>query len=98
PFVPAVSLLVALPISTWLLGVALLVAVALFGDVAKGARRWLDLGFTRIQPSELMKIAMPMMLAWWFQKREGAHGWGDFVVAGVRSEEHTSELQSRENL
>ncbi|HLT25382.1 MAG TPA: rod shape-determining protein RodA [Zeimonas sp.] len=72
-----------LALPTWLLGVALLVAVALFGDVAKGARRWLDLGFTRIQPSELMKIAMPMMLAWWFQKREGAHGWGDFVVAGV---------------
>ncbi|HEY0878252.1 MAG TPA: rod shape-determining protein RodA [Zeimonas sp.] len=72
---------IALP--AWIVGVALLVAVALFGDVAKGARRWLDLGFTRIQPSELMKIAMPMMLAWWFQKREGAHGWADFVVAGV---------------
>ncbi len=67
----------------YLLGLALLIAVALFGDVAKGARRWLDLGFTRVQPSELMKIAMPMMLAWWFQKREGAHGWLDFVVAGV---------------
>lgn len=72
---------IALP--AWLLGVALLVAVALFGDVAKGARRWLDLGVLRIQPSELMKIAMPMMLAWWFQKREGAHGWVDFAVAGV---------------
>ncbi|MCO5100655.1 MAG: rod shape-determining protein RodA [Burkholderiaceae bacterium] len=67
----------------YLVGLALLVAVALFGDVAKGARRWLDLGFTRIQPSELMKIAMPMMLAWWFQKREGAHDWVDFVVAAV---------------
>src|SRR5690606_38652220 len=42
---------------TYLVGIALLVAVALFGDVAKGARRWLDLGVTRIQPSELMKIA-----------------------------------------
>ncbi len=67
----------------FLVGIVLLVAVALFGDIAKGARRWLDLGFTRIQPSELMKIATPMMLAWWFQKREGAHGWIDFVVAGV---------------
>jgi len=67
----------------YLVGLALLIAVALFGDVAKGARRWLDLGFTRIQPSELMKIAMPMMLAWWFQKREGAHDWVDFVVAGA---------------
>jgi len=61
----------------------LLVAVALFGDVAKGARRWLDLGVTRIQPSELMKIAMPLMLAWYFQRREGARGWVDFVVAGL---------------
>lgn len=72
---------IALP--AWLVGLALLVAVALFGDVAKGARRWLDLGFTRIQPSELMKLAMPMMLAWWFHKREGAHGWVDFIVAGT---------------
>lgn len=69
-------------VPAYLFGVALLVAVALFGDVAKGARRWLDLGFTRIQPSELMKIAMPMMLAWWFHRREGARGWIDFVVAG----------------
>jgi len=35
-----------------------------FGDTAKGATRWLNLGFTRIQPSEMMKIALPMMLAW----------------------------------
>lgn len=67
----------------YLVGITLLVAVALWGDIAKGARRWLDLGFTRIQPSELMKIATPMMLAWWFQKREGAQNWIDFVVAGV---------------
>ncbi len=67
----------------YLAGLALLVAVALFGDISKGARRWLDLGVTRIQPSELMKIAMPLMLAWYFQQREGARGWADFVVAGV---------------
>ncbi len=70
-------------VPAYLLGVVLLIAVALFGDVAKGARRWLDLGLTRIQPSELMKIAMPLMLAWWFQKREGARGWADFGVGGV---------------
>ncbi|HUY03045.1 MAG TPA: FtsW/RodA/SpoVE family cell cycle protein, partial [Rhodocyclaceae bacterium] len=58
----------ALPV--FVVGVLLLVAVALFGDVSKGARRWLNLGFMRIQPSEIMKIAMPMMLAWYFQKRE----------------------------
>lgn len=58
----------ALPI--YVLGVLLLVAVALFGDISKGARRWLNLGFMRIQPSELMKIAMPLMLAWYFHKHE----------------------------
>ena len=48
----------------------LLVAVALFGDVVNGARRWLNLGVVRIQPSEIMKIAMPLMLAWYFDKHE----------------------------
>jgi rod shape determining protein RodA len=55
--------------------------VALFGDVAKGARRWLNLGFMRIQPAELMKIAMPLMLAWYFQKREGVLRWRDWCIA-----------------
>ncbi|MCF7984754.1 MAG: rod shape-determining protein RodA [Thiohalocapsa sp.] len=45
-------------------GVLLLVAVLLFGDIGKGAQRWLDLGFVRFQPSELLKLAVPMMLAW----------------------------------
>ena len=58
----------ALPI--YLLGVFLLIATALFGDIAKGARRWLDLGFIRVQPSELLKLGMPMLLAWYFDKRE----------------------------
>ena len=49
-------------------GVALLVAVALFGITKKGAQRWINLGIV-IQPSEILKIAMPLMLAWWFQKR-----------------------------
>ncbi|GAB4165100.1 MAG: rod shape-determining protein RodA [Rhodocyclaceae bacterium] len=65
----------------WLLGLALLVAVALAGDVSKGARRWLNLGVVRIQPSEIMKIAMPMMLAWYFQKREALLAWHDFAFA-----------------
>jgi rod shape determining protein RodA len=64
-------------------GVLLLVAVALFGDVSKGARRWLNLGFMRIQPSELMKIAMPLMLAWYFQKREAVLRWKEFAVAAL---------------
>lgn len=62
-------------------GVLLLVAVALFGDVSKGARRWLNLGFMRIQPSEIMKIAMPMMLAWYFQKHEGLLRLRDWIAA-----------------
>lgn len=62
--------LMQLAVPLYLLGIALLVATALFGEISKGARRWLDLGFIRIQPSELMKIALPMMLAWYFQKHE----------------------------
>jgi rod shape determining protein RodA len=50
-------------------GVALLVVVALVGDVGKGAQRWLDLGFLRFQPSELMKLAVPMMCAWYLHDR-----------------------------
>jgi rod shape determining protein RodA len=67
----------------FLLGVLLLVAVALFGDISKGARRWLHIGVTRIQPSEMLKIAMPLMLAWYFHKREGVLRWYDFANAAV---------------
>ncbi len=59
----------ALPL--YLFGVTLLIAVALFGTVSHGARRWLNIGITQIQPSEIMRIALPMMLAWYFSKREG---------------------------
>ncbi|MDQ8020752.1 MAG: rod shape-determining protein RodA [Moraxellaceae bacterium] len=69
----------ALPL--YIIGVLLLVAVELFGEISKGAQRWLDLGFIRMQPSEIMKIAMPLMLAWYFQKREGALKFRDFLVA-----------------
>lgn len=58
----------ALPI--YLLGFVLLVGVALFGEINNGARRWLNIGVTRIQPSELMKIAVPLMMAWYFDKHE----------------------------
>jgi rod shape determining protein RodA len=67
----------------YLLGVLLLVAVALFGDIRGGARRWLNVGVTTIQPSEMMKIAMPLMLAWYFQKREAMLTMGDFAVAAL---------------
>ena len=71
---------VALPL--YALGVALLVAVAFFGITKKGATRWLNVGVT-IQPSEILKIAMPLMLAWWFQKREGQLRPLDFAVGSV---------------
>jgi rod shape determining protein RodA len=69
----------ALPM--YVIGVLLLIAVALFGDISKGARRWLNLGFMRVQPSEIMKIAMPLLLAWYFQQREAMMRAGDWVVA-----------------
>jgi rod shape determining protein RodA len=58
-------------------------AVAIFGITKKGATRWLNVGITVIQPSEILKIAMPLMLAWWFQKREGQLRPLDFIVAGL---------------
>ncbi len=67
----------------YVLGVVLLIGVALFGVMVNGSRRWLSLGFVRIQPSELMKIALPLMLAWYFQKFEGRIGWKDFIFAAV---------------
>jgi rod shape determining protein RodA len=63
----------------YVLGVALLVAVAIFGITKKGAKRWVNLGVV-IQPSEILKIALPLMLAAWFQKREGQLRAFDFVV------------------
>ena len=70
----------AVPLYT--IGVSLLIAVAVFGIVKKGSRRWLNIGVV-VQPSEIMKIAMPLMLAWFFQKREGTIGWREFLVAAV---------------
>ena len=70
----------AVPI--YLVGVGLLISVELFGIIKKGAQRWINVGVV-IQPSEIMKIATPLMLAWWFQKREGAIRWAEFVVAAI---------------
>ncbi|MGK2900933.1 MAG: rod shape-determining protein RodA [Burkholderiaceae bacterium] len=75
---PQTLLKLAVPLYT--VGVALLVAVAVMGVTKKGATRWLNVGVV-IQPSEVLKIAMPLMLAWWFQRREGQLRVPDFIVA-----------------
>ena len=72
---------VALPL--YVLGLLLLIGVALFGEISHGARRWLHLGVTRIQPSELMKIAVPMLLAWYFAKRETSLRLADYAIAAL---------------
>ena len=74
--------LMALAVPLYIVGVTLLVGVAVFGITKKGAKRWINIGVT-IQPSEILKIAMPLMLAWWFQKREGQMRPLDFAVAAV---------------
>ena len=72
--------LMTFAVPLYVVGVGLLVAVAIFGITKKGARRWLNVGVV-IQPSEILKIAMPLMLAWWFQKREGQLRPLDFFAA-----------------
>lgn len=64
-------------------GVVLLVLVWLFGVKVNGARRWLDLGFVRIQPSEFMKLAVPMLLAWYFSRLEDLPRLRDHLVGGA---------------
>ncbi len=78
---PQTLMRLALPV--YLVGLALLVGVTLFGEVRNGARRWLNLGFTTIQPSELMKIAVPLVLAWYFNRQEESLRLRDFVVAAI---------------
>jgi rod shape determining protein RodA len=70
---------IALPL--YVLGILLLICVALFGDIVNGARRWLYIGVTRIQPSELMKIAVPLMLAWYFNRYEATLKLKNYIVA-----------------
>ena len=71
--------LMACAVPLYSIGVALLIATMVFGVTKKGATRWLNVGVV-IQPSEIMKIAMPLMRAWWFQRREGEPRASDFVV------------------
>ena len=74
--------LMSLAVPLYTAGVALLIAVAIFGITKKGAKRWINVGMV-IQPSEILKIATPLMLAWWFQRREGQLRPLDFAAATV---------------
>ncbi len=73
-----------LAVPLYVVGVVLLIVTALpgVGITKKGATRWLNVGIV-IQPSEILKIGAPLMLAWWFQKREAALRVADFVIAGL---------------
>ena len=88
----AIMWLVAVLPPTWLarlaplaygVALALLIGVLFFGETSKGATRWLNLGIARIQPSEIMKIALPLLLAWYFQRREQRLTAFDFVLGFV---------------
>jgi rod shape determining protein RodA len=69
--------------SPWLygIGLALLVAVLVFGQVGKGAQRWLDLGIVRFQPSEMVKLAVPLMIAWYLAEKRLPPSWQRLTVA-----------------
>jgi len=75
--------LVRMALPAYVAGVVLLLAVELLGETSKGATRWLNLGLVRIQPSEFMKIVVPLMLAWYFHRNRGRMRWQDFTLALV---------------
>lgn len=75
--------LMRLALPMYVLGVLLLVGVALFGEISHGARRWLDIGVASIQPSELMKIAVPLMMAWYFERYEASLTWRNHLIAAL---------------
>lgn len=75
--------LVRLAVPLYVAGILLLLGVALFGQVVNGARRWLDLGVTRIQPSEIMKIAVPLVLAWYFDRHEAALKLKNYLIGAL---------------
>jgi rod shape determining protein RodA len=67
----------------YIIGILLLIVVAVTGHVGKGAQRWLDIGFIRFQPSEIMKLAVPMMCAWYMHERPLPPTFKDLVVMGI---------------
>jgi rod shape determining protein RodA len=75
--------LMRLAIPIYIVGLLLLLGVALGGEIRNGARRWLHIGFVVIQPSEVMKIGVPLMLAWYFHRKEEGLAIKDFAIAGL---------------
>lgn len=71
--------------SPWLygVGVILLIAVLVVGEIGKGAQRWLDLGVIRFQPSEMVKIAVPLMIAWYLAEKPLPPTWQRLAVAAA---------------
>jgi rod shape determining protein RodA len=67
----------------YIVGILLLVVVAVTGHIGKGAQRWLDIGFIRFQPSEIMKLAVPMMCAWYMHERPLPPTFLDLIVMGI---------------
>lgn len=67
----------------YIVGILLLAVVAVTGHVGKGAQRWLDIGFIRFQPSEIMKLAVPMMCAWYMHERPLPPTFLDLIVMGM---------------
>lgn len=65
------------------LGILLLIAVLIMGQIGKGAQRWLDLGFFRFQPSEMIKITTPMMIAWYLAEHPLPPKWKQLCIAAV---------------
>ena len=78
---PPVLMRLAVPI--YIVGLILLMGVEFFGITQKGATRWLNLGVATIQPSEMMKLAMPLMLAWYFDRYRNSLSLMDFMVATI---------------
>ncbi len=70
-------------VPVYAIGLVLLLATLLFGVTIKGATRWLDIGVGRIQPSEIMKLAVPLFVAWYFQIRDESLRWWDYIFAGI---------------
>ena len=69
--------------AAYIVGILLLAVVAVTGHIGKGAQRWLDIGFLRFQPSEIMKLAVPMMCAWYMHERPLPPTFWDLIVMGV---------------